>query len=139
MKGTTLCIWIGWTTFGLLLAAGCGQKGPATYPVSGTVTFDGQPIPEGRISFIPEGGKAAPDSVPIQNGQFQLRVKAGRHRVEITADRPTGKIDPVMGMAPRECYIPACYNSQSILTAEVKPDGPNQFPFELKSQAPARP
>jgi len=135
MNPKCLGIWVGWVGVGLLALGGCGQKGPASYPVFGTVTLDGQPIPEGRISFIPEGGKAAPDSGPIQNGKFQLRVKADRHRVEITADRPTGKIDPVMGMAPRECYIPACYNSQSILTAEVKPDGPNQFTFELKSEA----
>lgn len=131
--------WLGWIGMGLLVAAGCGQKGPQTYPVSGAVTFDGQPIPEGRISFTPEDGKAAPDTGPIQNGKFQFRAKAGRHRVEIVADRSTGKIDPVMGMAPRECYIPACYNSQSTLRAEVTSQGPNQFTFELKSQGQARP
>ncbi len=139
MKSTMLWIGVGWIGFGWVLAAGCGGSGAATYPVSGTVSFDGQPIPEGRISFVPEDGKAAPDSGPIQNGKFQLRVKPGRHRVEIVADRPTGKIDPVMGMAPRESYIPACYNSQTILRAEVTPQGPNQFTFALKSQGQAQP
>ncbi|MCS7304108.1 MAG: hypothetical protein NZ602_03235 [Thermoguttaceae bacterium] len=139
MNQKRVWIWLGWIGMGLVVAAGCGQKGPQTYPVSGTVTFDGQPIPEGRISFVPEDGKAAPDSAPIVQGKFQFQVKAGRHRVEIVADRPTGKVDPVMGMAPRESYIPACYNSQTILRAEVTPQGPNQFTFELKSQGQSRP
>jgi hypothetical protein len=37
------------------LALGCG--GEKTYRVSGKVTFKGQPIPEGRIHFIPDGAK----------------------------------------------------------------------------------
>lgn len=30
--------------------------------------------------------------------------------------------------------IPACYNRQSILTAEMKAGGPNRFEFALESQ-----
>ena len=35
------------TAFALLTAAallGCGPSGPRTYPVSGTVTFEGKPV-----------------------------------------------------------------------------------------------
>jgi len=115
----------------LLLAAGCGTSGPARYPVSGTVTFNGQAVPQGQIVFMPSDGSAPPDAGSIVGGKYSLRVSAGKKRVEITADRETGKVDPVMGAAPRESYIPARYNSESTLNVEVTPAGPNQFPFDL--------
>jgi hypothetical protein len=33
--------------------AGCGQEGISRYEISGTVTFQGQPVPEGNIAFEP--------------------------------------------------------------------------------------
>jgi len=113
---------------------GCGRSGPETYPVSGTVTFDGQPVPDGHILFVPAEGKGLPDPGKIEDGKFSFRAKPGRKRVEIEASRETGPIDKSMGLAPRQPYIPACYNTKTTLTAEVTPDGPNQFHFPLVSQ-----
>jgi hypothetical protein len=121
----------------LLLAIaplGCGGSGPETYPVSGTVTFDGQPVPDGDILFVPADGKGLPDPGKIENGEFSFDAKPGPKRVEIEASRQTGPVDTSMGMAPRQPYIPACYNTETTLTAEVTPDGPNEFDFPLKSQ-----
>jgi len=122
----------------LLLAAtaplGCGRSGPETYPVSGTVTFDGQPVPDGHIQFVPADGKGLPDPGKIENGEFSFDAKPGPKRVEIEASRETGPVDKSMGLAPRESYIPPCYNLETTLTAEVTPDGPNEFNFPLKSQ-----
>jgi hypothetical protein len=36
---------------------GCGRSGPERFNVSGKVTFQGQPVPAGTISFLPDGGK----------------------------------------------------------------------------------
>jgi hypothetical protein len=36
------------------LAAGCGKSGPKKIQLSGKVTFKGQPVPSGYISFLPE-------------------------------------------------------------------------------------
>ena len=59
----------------LFLAAGCGKNGlPATYPVTGTVSFsDGQPLPGGSITFQ----LTAPDAPTIsgeikEDGAFRL-------------------------------------------------------------------
>lgn len=41
----------------VLLVCGCGQQGPARFDVSGTVTYDGQPLPQGTIRFEPDGSK----------------------------------------------------------------------------------
>lgn len=40
-----------------LVAVGCGQSGPKLYPVSGTVTYDGQPLEGASVLFIPQGGR----------------------------------------------------------------------------------
>jgi predicted small lipoprotein YifL len=119
----------------MAVLAGCGPSGPTTYPVSGTVAFDGKPVPEGDILFAPAEGSAVPDSGNIQDGAFSFRAKPGRKRVEIEANRESGPVDPTMGMAPRQSYIPDRYNTQTTLTAEVKPDGENRFSFDLQSDA----
>ena len=115
-----------------VLAAGCGPSGPKTYPVSGTVTFNGDAVRKGHIVFSPVDRSTAPDAGEILNGEFSLRAKAGKKRVEIVADRAVGKMDPVMHTIPRESYIPEKYNAESILEREVVPDGENKFVFELE-------
>lgn len=109
-----------------------------TYPVSGTVTLDGQPLAEGQVHFV-NREEATVDRVPIQNGKFEGQAKAGKRRVEITAYRE-GPPEPSMpGMDPEPTqvnYIPARYNADSELTAEVTKDASkNQFTFELVSEA----
>lgn len=36
---------------------GCGDSGPLLYPVSGTVRFDGKPLPQVGISFFADSAK----------------------------------------------------------------------------------
>lgn len=126
------------TTFFTLLATtvilGCGPSGLDTQPVSGKVTFDGQPIAEGRILFRGMGSDPRAFSAEIKNGQYQMEALAGKMRVEITASRPVpGKFDesnPGEKVPVGEMYIPARYNSQSELTAEVT-SGQNELNFDL--------
>lgn len=120
------------------LAVGCGggEKGPATYPVTGTVTFDGEPIENGRVLFREVEGDRRAYSAPIKNGNYELTAQPGSMTVEITASRIIpGKFDNSNGTPEPvgEMYIPAQYNRESTLTAEVKPSD-NEIPFELKSE-----
>jgi hypothetical protein len=116
--------------------AGCAPSGPRTYPVSGTVTLDGQPLPEGHITFMPVSDDASAAAGKVTAGQFAFQAQAGNKRVEIMANRAKqgAAVDPAMGAAPLEQYIPAQYNTESTLTAEVKVDGANQFEFQLKTR-----
>jgi hypothetical protein len=116
-----------------LLAAGCSSE-LKTYPVSGTVNFNGAPVPEGVINFIAADGRVAPDSCRIVNGQFTGQAKAGRKKVEIYAHRekPGQQAIKVMGLRDRESYIPLRYNVKSELNCDVTPAGPNQFTYDLK-------
>jgi hypothetical protein len=118
------------------LVFGCAPSGPKTYPVSGTVTFDGQPLQDGYVTFVSSGGDIGPDAGKISAGEFSFRAQAGPKRVEIQANRPKpgAAADPAMGAVPQEQFIPSHYNLQSTLTAEVKPDGENRYEFQLKSK-----
>ncbi len=121
----TTWLWLGFLVF----AVGCGGDGK--YPVSGTVGWNGDPIPEGSIIFTPVDPSVGPDAGQIENGRFRFRASAGPKKVEIFADRDVGKPDPVMNVVRREQYIPIRYNEETELTVEVTPQGPNDFQLDL--------
>ena len=123
----------------LLFGLGCSQAptGPAEFPVSGTVTFDGKPIEAGRILFRKIGDGDRAYGSEIKGGAYSFTSEAGKVKVEITASRiipgkfesPNGVPEPV-----GEMYIPKKYNSQTTLEADVKAEGDNTIPFELSSK-----
>jgi hypothetical protein len=63
-------------------ALGCGSSGPARYDVSGTVAFDGQPVPVGTITFVPAPGNAGPGG--------SAGIEGGRYDTAATGKGPTG-------------------------------------------------
>lgn len=130
------------TTLLTLLAAmtilGCGPSGLDVLPVSGKVTFDGEPIVEGRIQFRLVDGDQRAFSGQITNGQYELETLPGKMTVEVTASRMVpGKFDesnPGEKVPVGEMYIPARYNSETELTAEVPASGIKQLDFTLTSE-----
>lgn len=121
-----------------VLAIGCGggEDGPSMYPVSGTVTFDGNPVEDGRVLFRELEGDRRAFSAPIENGEYELMAEPGRMTVEITASRLIpGKFDTSNGTPEPmgEMYIPAQYNRETTLEAEVK-SSDNDIPFDLKAE-----
>lgn len=71
------------------LTLGCADSG--RYRVSGRVTFDGQPVPVGMVTFLPIGPSDRERSAgfcQIKAGQFDSRAgrspMEGRHRVLIS-------------------------------------------------------
>ena len=110
-----------------LALTGCSR--PA---VTGTVTFDGQPVDGGAISFIAEGvapNQAARAGAPIVGGKYAVPagkgLTPGTYRVEIIWNKKTGAKVPVVGDEGTTTdattqVIPARYNSQSTLKAEIK-------------------
>ena len=121
------------------LISGCGASdAQARYKVTGLVTFDGKPIPEGDILFLPEGD-GRPDGGRITAGQYDVELTAGPKRVEIRASRenPAKLIDsmlePGKKVPAREDYIPEKYNAKSELKADIV-DGPGEYDFDLKSE-----
>jgi hypothetical protein len=124
--------------FALLLAllglAGCSGK-PA---VSGTVSYKGEPVDDGGISFVPVGGGAAAGAA-IADGPYTVEPARGpapgQYKVEIYWNKKTGKTVPTPGdqdvkKPETKQAIPPKYNTQTQLTADIKP-GRNVLDFNL--------
>lgn len=95
-----------WALLVLAPLAGCHRASEVL--VEGTVTYDGQPVEEGAIGFMPtEAGQHSHGAV-IKDGRFTAMVRPGGKRIEIRGSRSL-KPDPNHpGMAPgREDFIPA--------------------------------
>lgn len=70
--------WI--VVFALLLSliVGCGQQG---VHLSGKVTFNGNPLPAGKIYFMPDGAKGNKGSTgyaDVKNGQYSTSSSGGK-------------------------------------------------------------
>jgi len=82
----------------VLLLAGCGPSGPRRFHLSGTVTFRGQPVSSGTISFDPVEPGVGGGFAFIVDGVYDTADGGrghlgGKHVVRITGD--TGKLlDP---------------------------------------------
>ena len=109
---------------------GCGDSGPPKYKVTGNVTWEGSPLPEGDIILTPSNG-GIPDHGKISAGRFEMQATEGAKTVSIMATRAAADVDPEMGAAPQQQYIPHRYNANSELTATVQPNDTNQLQFDL--------
>ncbi len=145
------CCWRGVITLGLavVMAAtpGCGGSADELprEPVSGTVTLDGQPLEAGAIQFFPApkaGGVAVSGGSPVEGGAFAITreygLVPGSYKVAINAAEPESRDKRAKGHtrkgAPVKDVVPAKYNSETILTAEIEKGGSNRLKFELLSK-----
>jgi len=129
-----------------VVCVGCGEGDPLAAKrgsVSGTVTFDGQPVEEGRITFTPVGTEGQLAGAEIKDGEYSIPLAqgpvAGQHKVSIVASRKTGEQREAPMPAPpgtkievKEEYIPPKYNRQTTLTADIEPGENTDVDFKLE-------
>jgi hypothetical protein len=79
-------------TLGAVLAgaAGCGSSQKPIGQLSGTVTFKGQPVPAGYISFTPDAAKGGQGTVKV------AQIKDGKYDTSQSSDP---------GVVPGPCVI----------------------------------
>jgi hypothetical protein len=118
-----------------VLLTACDRGGLERAVVAGKVTYQGQPVADGRIRFVPIKGTKAPMwGANIRDGEYEASgrggVPVGTHRVEIVAWRTKSdaaettkspKSDQIMGGAPGQQYIPEKYNTKSELEIIIPP------------------
>jgi hypothetical protein len=129
-------------------AVGCSRdQGPPRVVVCGAVTYQGKPVAQGQIRFVPTKGSTGPVSIAsIVDGRYRADAKGGlpvaTQRVEILAyrldpkhnrqDPPPPGIGTSSEWPPKEQYLPTKYNTQSILELVVDADrGEIHKDFEL--------
>jgi len=144
----------------LATAGGCGGGDPLPRePLSGTVSLDGRPLAKGTIRFLPvdQGNASTSTEATISSGAFEVPshvgLLPGAYQVTISAVEEAkgpapAKVrrgrgyDPVGGTGVEESNpdvrmretLPAKYNTNSTLKAEVTKGGKNVFDFPLTSR-----
>jgi len=131
--------------FALTVAiAGCGDPRGPTGTVSGQVTFEGQPVTEGMVSYVSDEGHGASGQLDSA-GNYTLvtvdgpGVPVGNYKVAIRpplAEEPDElPIDYVPPDEEEYPNIPSKYRSPSTsgFTAAVK-EGDNSFDFDMKAE-----
>ena len=115
---------------------GCGDgKGS----VRGTVTFDGQPVKSGAVTFVSLEGPLIREGAAIADGAFTAKVPPGKYKVELNAQKFARKRTQI-GMDGKEEELtlteelfPDYYNSKSGLTEMIKA-GDNTITLNLKTK-----
>lgn len=137
----------------LALIAGCNDR-IATLKVTGTITYDGEPLAGASVNFSPKTeGEGNPGyAVTDANGRYTLQTLAGAADAGTTPGTylvTVGKMEQTQEVAggggadttsarppdPRS-LIPIRYNNRNTsgLEATVERGAPNVFDFDLKSQ-----
>jgi hypothetical protein len=126
-------------------SAGCGTSdGLNRKAISGKVTVDGAPVPNGAIGFEPIGGSGIGSGAPIIKGEYRIESKdglpPGKYRVTLQGDDGTkfgvseGKMPGDEEMPPIKQLVPPDWNKGGEHNIEVKDGGPYEFNFDVKSK-----
>jgi hypothetical protein len=113
----------------VVIASSCDGL-PPTYRVAGDISWEGVPVEDGQITFLPEDPNVHPASVKIVKGKYEARVHAGWMKVEVHGQKDLG-YDPTMGQNKRGHYIAHEYNLQTTLRYEVHKHNDNIADFHL--------
>jgi hypothetical protein len=122
----------------LASCSGSSYSGDKRYPLEGEVTYGGQPVDLGSISFIPDG-KGRHSGGVIENGKYAVPeekgANAGTYRVQIHWLKRTGK--QLRDAESGEMYderreaLPDKFHANSELTVDI-PAPENRHDFLLK-------
>ena len=142
------------SAFVSLFLLGCGGDKPEIerVEVSGQVTYQGEPVENGRIRFAPTGETNGPVSGgAIHDGEYAVTAKGGVpigvHRVEITAfeklDIPEKMQEGAAAgtsddeelseqLAPKRQLLPSRFNTNTQLQVTIPTDDTVTKDFHLK-------
>ena len=146
-----------------VLWAGCGgPERPNMAPVSGVVSFQGQPLVGAQVSFHNDKSPRVASGVTDAQGKFTLTTFdpgdgaiIGEHRVSIAKLQGASELSSASAADPTAAYgsgmaaaasgkmstlqkneLPAKFANptSSGLTVTVSKEGPNEFPFDIKAE-----
>lgn len=122
-----------------VLALGCTPPPKPVADVEGEVSYDGEIVTSGIISFLPLEGTGPSGGGAIRDGKYRIYPEVGlppgKYRIEIRWPKPTGERlkEVPYGHSPIVVAegLPEKYHTGSTLTAEVEA-GKNTVDFRLE-------
>ncbi len=136
-----------WLVLAALSLAGCGGSGlPQGLPISGVVTYKGQPLPGGAVYYVPvdkSGGRPAIGRIGL-DGRFTMRttkgiggVMPGQYGIRLEPDdglpddpreaKPTSRVPEIVPIPSKYLQI-----ATSGLEDEVAPGHSGNFNIDLE-------
>ncbi|HEX4589639.1 MAG TPA: hypothetical protein VH120_06900 [Gemmataceae bacterium] len=143
----------------LATVVGCGQQDKKYANVKGKVTYNGQPIEKGQITFWMEGGP--PSSMNIVDGEFNGQAMVGSNKVSVSAKKKSASAPKLPPNAQIQIdgykkkfqaeqgkgagsisdydatmveYIPPEWGTESKETRVVESGSTNEFEFNIKGK-----
>ena len=119
------------------LVAGCSSAKKDEVEVTGSVTIDGQPVPQGVVQFIAKDGQTPTGGGVIKDGKYVAKVPPGEKTVLVLGTKVVGTTsDPDMpGSAPQdklETVTPPQYNAEHLTPLkETITDSQQNIDFKL--------
>jgi hypothetical protein len=116
----------------LVAAAGCGGSG--SIPISGQVTYKGEPLKAVNVVFVGATADQTANATTDDQGNFSgVSAAPGDYKIAVTAPSPPPAADGSISYAMVAPPFPTRYASieESGLTAKVESGGENNFKFQL--------
>jgi len=129
----------------LALCVGCGSDdGLNRKALSGKVSVDGAPVPNGSVGFEPLVAGGVGSGAVITDGVYKIAAKdglpPGKYRVRITGNDgkqflvSPGKMPGDEEIPKIKQLVPPKWNADGKHDIEVKNEGPFEFDFDIKSK-----
>ena len=100
--------------------------------VEGTVRFNGVPVEEGEIRFVPDDGDTGPSAgAIIQKGEYVVELTPGKKRVEVYGYRFLRKNQ--IGFDVKDQIVPEQFNRRSKLRRAI--NGKQTVDFDLNDKS----
>lgn len=121
-----------------LVCLGCGSSDDGLEALSGTVNFQGKPLPQGNIEFvakdlssqtghaIKDGKFSIPASKGLPPGSYLVRIYSASE-----TETETGPPGPEAMRQLAKELIPKEFNANTTLTCNVEEGGDNDFEFNI--------
>ncbi len=126
---------------------GC-SGGPPTEHVSGTITYNGAPVADAQVGFVPDGGDESVKPARGQtdaSGAYTLRTylkpgqeasgaMVGRYKVTVVKGLPQKQVIEYEDLKNKKDQLPPAYADATTTTldADVTASGANEFNFTLE-------
>lgn len=112
------------------LCIGCVGCGNGLMKIGGKVTYNGTPVQDGEIRFLPATGKGPSAAAMIIDGKYSVETTPGEKKVKIFGNKVVGQRNIGVVVDIKEQFLPAKFNDQTELTCEIT-SGNSVQDFEL--------